>query len=116
MRVVVTGAAGFIGSHVCEELLGRGHEVVGIDGFTRFYGRELKERNVAELRRALGFTLREGSLLDQPRWADMLAGADAVCHLAGRPGVRGGAPVLFEAGNVRATEAGGPSAAPPRGS
>jgi nucleoside-diphosphate-sugar epimerase len=105
MRVVVTGAAGFIGSHVCEELLGRGHEVVGIDGFTRFYGRELKERNVAELRRALGFTLREGNLLDQPRWADMLAGADAVCHLAGRPGVRGGAAVLFEAGNVRTTEA-----------
>ncbi|HEV3379347.1 MAG TPA: NAD-dependent epimerase/dehydratase family protein [Thermoleophilaceae bacterium] len=105
MRVVVTGAAGFIGSHVCEELVGRGHAVVGIDGFTRFYARELKERNLAELRRAPGFSLREGNLLDRSRWADVLAGADAVCHLAGRPGVRGGAPVLFEAGNVRTTEA-----------
>jgi UDP-glucuronate 4-epimerase len=105
MRVVVTGAAGFIGSHLCGELVGRGHEVVGIDGFTRFYARELKERNVAELRRVPGFTLREANLLDPPGWADVLAGADAVCHLAGRPGVRGGAPVLFEAGNVRTTEA-----------
>jgi UDP-glucuronate 4-epimerase len=105
MRIVVTGAAGFVGSHLCDHLLARGHEVVGIDGFTRFYARELKERNVAALRRTPGFTLHERNLLHRAGLAEVLAGADAVCHLAGRPGVRGGAPVVFEAGNVRTTEA-----------
>jgi UDP-glucuronate 4-epimerase len=105
MRIVVTGAAGFVGSHLCDDLVARGHEVVGIDGFTRFYARELKEGNVAALRRAPAFSLHERNLLDRPGLSDLLAGADAVCHLAGRPGVRGGAPVLFEAGNVRTTEA-----------
>jgi UDP-glucuronate 4-epimerase len=104
MRVVVTGAAGFVGSHVSERLIARGHEIVGIDAFTRFYGRELKERNVAGLRRTPAFLLEELNVLDAAALARALAGSDAICHLAGRPGVRGGAPMVFEAGNVRTTE------------
>jgi UDP-glucuronate 4-epimerase len=105
MRIGVTGAAGFIGSHVCERLLACGHEVVGIDAFTRFYARERKEANVAALRRAPGFELRELNLLDQAGLARALAGLDAICHLAGRPGVRQGSPEIYAAGNVRTTAA-----------
>jgi UDP-glucuronate 4-epimerase len=105
MRIGVTGAAGFLGSHVCERLLAGGHEVLGVDAFTRFYSRELKEANVAGLRRAPGFELAECNLLGAPGLPDALRGLDVVCHLAGRPGVRRGSPAVYEAGNVRTTEA-----------
>jgi len=49
-RVLVTGAAGFIGSHVSEALIRRGYEVAGVDNFDPFYAREVKERNLAGLR------------------------------------------------------------------
>ena len=86
MRIGVTGAAGFIGSHVCERLLADGHEVLGVDAFTRFYARGLKEANLAGLRRAPGFELAELNLLGTAALSGTLAGLDAVCHLAGRPG------------------------------
>jgi nucleoside-diphosphate-sugar epimerase len=103
-RVVVTGAAGFLGSHLSEHLLARGHRVTGVDAFTRFYGRAIKESNLAVLREAPGFELHERNVL-AGGLPEVLRGADAVCHLAGRPGVRGGSEERFEAGNVRATEA-----------
>jgi nucleoside-diphosphate-sugar epimerase len=79
MRFVVTGAAGFIGSHLAETLQGHGHDVVGLDCFTDYYDPALKEEN------ARGLDVRRvdlaGDELD-------FAGLDGVFHLAGQPGVR----------------------------
>src|SRR5438477_12915082 len=86
-RVVVTGAAGFIGSHLCERLLLAGHEVVGIDSFSDYYERERKEQNLSVARAHDNFTLEETDLVE----ADLkriLNGATVVFHLAGQPGVR----------------------------
>jgi UDP-glucuronate 4-epimerase len=81
MRYVVTGAAGFIGSHLAESLLERGHEVVGIDCFTDYYDPALKEENV----RALETDVRR---LDLAQDELDFRGFDGVFHLAGQPGVR----------------------------
>lgn len=88
MRAVVTGAAGFIGSHLCEHLLSRGDEVVGVDALTGFYALSHKRRNLARLLGDDRFAFRRGDLLDL-RLEPLFAGADAVYHLAGQPGVRG---------------------------
>ncbi len=87
MKIVVTGAAGFIGSNLCRELLAGGHVVTGIDAFTDYYPRWIKERNVAALRREPGFELLEEDL-DTMVLAPVLGGADAVFHLAAQAGVR----------------------------
>jgi len=78
-RVLVTGAAGFIGSHVCEALLARGDEVVGVDNFDPFYDRAVKERNLDGLRRAKGFRFVEADVV---RDALPLEGVSVVLHLA----------------------------------
>src|SRR5262245_39415237 len=65
MRCLVTGAAGFIGSHLCERLLADGHAVTGVDCFTDYYPRAVKERNLASLREQQFVT---GSLRD-PQFA-----------------------------------------------
>ncbi len=86
-RVVVTGAAGFIGSHLCERLLALGHQVVGIDSFSDYYERARKEDNLEDFRTHPDFTFEELDLVD----ADLrsaLHGARVVYHLAGQPGVR----------------------------
>jgi nucleoside-diphosphate-sugar epimerase len=86
-RAVVTGAAGFIGSHLCDRLLALGHKVVGVDSFTDYYERALKEQNIRDLRGNPDFAFEELDLVD----ADLrrvLRGANVVYHLAGRPGVR----------------------------
>ena len=86
-RVVVTGAAGFIGSHLCERLLSAGHEVVGIDSFSDYYERARKEQNLAGARAHQNFTLEEADLVDGDL-KRILHGATVVFHLAGQPGVR----------------------------
>jgi nucleoside-diphosphate-sugar epimerase len=87
MRSVVTGAAGFVGSHLTEFLLEQGDEVVGIDCFTDYYDPAVKERNLAAVLGHERFTLRRDDLLTADL-AALFEGADVVYHLAGQPGVR----------------------------
>jgi UDP-glucuronate 4-epimerase len=89
-RVVVTGAAGFIGSHVCEALIARGATVLGVDSFDPFYRRALKEDNVRSLVGSERFTLAELDILETDALVDAMRGFDAtgVIHLAARAGVR----------------------------
>ena len=87
MKVVVTGVAGFIGSHLAESLVADGHDVTGVDCFTDYYPRPAKEANLARLRDCAGFRLVEERLQDAdlPR---LLDGTDQIFHLAAQAGVR----------------------------
>ena len=89
MRYIVTGAAGFIGSHLAETLLSAGHEVLGVDSYTDYYERSRKERNAA------GIDVLESDLADAAL-PSILAGVDGVYHLAGQPGVRASWGETFE--------------------
>ena len=97
MRYIVTGAAGFIGSHLAEALGEAGHEVVGVDCFTDYYDPAEKERN------ARGLDVRRLDLAEEPLDLD---GVDGVFHLAGQPGVRSFGDVfpLYLRRNVLATQ------------
>jgi len=87
VKVVVTGAAGFIGSHLTESLLADGHEVTGVDAFTDYYPRPTKERNLEKSRSHGKFRLVEGRLQDLDL-RPLLDGVDRVFHLAAQAGVR----------------------------
>ena len=84
---IVTGAAGFIGSNLCERLIAEGHWVVGIDSFDDYYDVEAKWSNVAALQCEPRFQLQVGDLVELD-WSKLLPWADGVFHLAGQPGVR----------------------------
>ncbi len=106
-RVLVTGAAGFIGSHLVEALAGRGDEVVGIDNFDPFYPRAMKERNLAEMGPLHGFTFREQDMLDATALEKLLTPETVVVHLAAKAGVRPSLadPVGYAQANVTGTAA-----------
>jgi nucleoside-diphosphate-sugar epimerase len=87
VRAVVTGVAGFIGSHLGERLLADGFEVTGVDCFTDYYPRAAKETNLARLRESPAFRLVDARLQDLDL-APVLEGADHVYHLAAQAGVR----------------------------
>jgi nucleoside-diphosphate-sugar epimerase len=87
VKALVTGAAGFVGSHLVERLIAGDHVVVGIDSFADFYPRPLKERNLASFIDDSRFTFVEGDLNQLPL-SSLLEGCDTVFHLAGQPGVR----------------------------
>lgn len=106
MRAVVTGAAGFIGSHLCAHLLAAGDTVIGIDSFTDYYDPGLKESNLREPKRHPAFFFHQADLLET-RLDSLLAGADVVYHLAGQPGIRfswGREFALYVSRNVLATQ------------
>ena len=88
MHVLVTGAAGFIGSTLCDRLLRDGHRVTAVDVFHPYYARDIKERNAAGIRRHPAARFLE---LDLARadLAPCFEGVDAVVHLAAQAGVRG---------------------------
>jgi nucleoside-diphosphate-sugar epimerase len=87
MKAVVTGCAGFIGSHLSTALLDRGAEVTGLDCFTDYYPRAAKEANLAPLRDRRGFRFVEDRL-EKVDLAPLLDGATHVFHLAAQAGVR----------------------------
>lgn len=87
MKVLVTGCAGFIGSHLCEKLLEKGHQVIGIDCFTPYYSREFKERNLMNLRKQSNFSFIKKDIMDT-NFTYITQKVNYVFHLAAQPGVR----------------------------
>lgn len=106
MRALVTGAAGFIGSRVSAALLAEGTEVRGLDCFSAYYDRSLKEAHLLDVRDHDGFQLVEDDL-GSTDLESLLDGVDVVFHLAAQPGVRASWSTGFEgyvANNVLATQ------------
>lgn len=106
MNALVTGGAGFIGSHLCERLLGQGAEVTALDCFTDYYPRVIKERNLSGLLGRPGFRFVETSIAKADLPA-LLAGTTHVFHLAAQAGVRkswGRDFQIYTALNVDATQ------------
>ncbi len=90
MTVLVTGAAGFIGSHLCERLLSEGNAVVGLDNFDAFYSREVKESNIASALSNENFKLVEGDIRDAGCVSNIFEkdAIDIIVHLAAKAGPR----------------------------
>lgn len=103
MKILVTGAAGAIGSHVAEALKARGHDVVGLDAFTDYYARSIKDMNAADLA-AKGISILEKDLASDDL-SGTLDGVEVVYHFAAQPGISASTP--FESylkNNIVATQ------------
>jgi len=108
LKVLLTGAAGFIGSHVAETLLARGDEVVGVDNFNDYYNPARKERNLRVACTNKNFTLNRTDLRNYEALETIIKHErpDKICHLAGMAGVRYSLkyPLLYEEVNVKGTQ------------
>lgn len=106
-KILVTGAAGFIGSNLVRQLLINGKQVIGIDNFDMFYDVNLKRANLEDLLTSPGFTLYEGDIRDRQFLTDVISTSapDCVVHLAARAGVRPSIadPALYYDVNVNGT-------------
>ena len=89
MRILLTGCAGFIGSHVTDRLLAEKHEVIGVDNFDKFYNRNIKEGNIASALKDPNFTFYENDITESNFFHPFLhQKIDAIIHLADKAGVR----------------------------
>jgi UDP-glucuronate 4-epimerase len=106
MKVLVTGAAGFIGSHLCEHLVKQGESIVGLDNFDDFYDPKIKRRNVAGCLKNKNFRLVEADIRDSETIEKILTSdIDIIIHLAAKAGVRPSIeqPLLYADVNVNGT-------------
>lgn len=106
MKYVITGCAGFIGSSISEELVNAGHNVIGIDSFTDYYSRNLKENNIKNIINKSNFQFKELDLVID-ELSPLFDKVDFVIHLAAYPGVRYSWDKNFEAytrNNILATQ------------
>ncbi|HVA98575.1 MAG TPA: SDR family NAD(P)-dependent oxidoreductase [Bacteroidia bacterium] len=90
MNILVTGAAGFIGSHVCEHFIKEGFNVIGIDNFDLFYSKKIKESNIAQLKQTQQFYFHEADIRDSKALNEIFSSykVEVVIHLAAKAGVR----------------------------
>jgi UDP-glucuronate 4-epimerase len=107
MRILVTGGAGFIGSHVCEKLLQQGKEVIIVDELNDFYDPAIKQRNLQHIEQSGSYQFYQVDIRNQTQLATVFANTrpQAVIHLAARAGVRPSLrnPILYEEVNVIGT-------------
>ncbi|MBN2526489.1 MAG: GDP-mannose 4,6-dehydratase [Deltaproteobacteria bacterium] len=106
MKILVTGGAGFIGSHLCDRLLDRGHRVVCLDNFNDFYDPKIKRANIVAALRSSSYTLAKGDILDTAFLDEVFAESfDVVVHLAAYAGVRPSIlnPSLYQKVNLEGT-------------
>jgi UDP-glucuronate 4-epimerase len=106
-NILITGAAGFIGSHLTERLLSLGYQIFGLDNFDTFYDPAIKRKNTALFHSNPRFTLLEGDIRDFPFLEKIFAQhrIDKIVHLAARAGVRPSIqlPLLYEEVNIKGT-------------
>ena len=107
MRSLVTGCAGFIGSHLATKLIDDGDEVIGIDCFTDYYSRAIKENNLEHLLKYGEFTFLKEDLITTGVLPEVMGKVDRVFHIAAQPGVRvswGGSFEIYARNNIMATQ------------
>lgn len=106
MRILVTGCAGFIGSHLCEQLIVAKHEVVGVDNFDPFYHKEIKVRNLGKLNDEPGFKFYNLDICSYKQLVSIQEEFDMVVHLAAKAGVRPSIeqPIAYIENNISGTQ------------